>query len=102
MATFEKGKAVETADPTVEVTVTAQKPLPVGKHTFQLVVVDDANNTSAPATVDVIVRDTIRPTAVIGVSDKTPEFGKSFTLIGKDSSDVPPGKVVKYIWTWME
>jgi hypothetical protein len=102
MATFEKGTAIETTEPTIEVTVSPQKPLPVGKHTFQLVVMDDANNASAAATVDVIIRDTIRPTAVLEVSDKTPEFGRSFTLSGKDSSDVPPGKVVKYIWTLLE
>jgi hypothetical protein len=98
MATFKPGTAVETPDPTVEVTVTAAAPLPAGAHKFQLVVVDDSGNTSDPIVVGVIVRDTLKPTAVL-IAPEQVEFGQSFLLDGRKSSDVPPGKVVRYVWT---
>ena len=49
----------------------------------------------------VVVRDTQNPTAILKAPSQV-EFGMSFLLDGRDSSDVPPGKVVKYIWTMME
>jgi hypothetical protein len=98
MAVFAPGKTISTPDAEVEVTVSADSPLPVGRHTFQLVVEDDSGNMSQPAVVDVIVRDTKAPTAVLDVPPRT-EFGESFTLSGRRSSDVPPGKVVRYHWT---
>ncbi len=98
MADFVPGTAIETKDPTVEVTVTAERPLPPGRHQFQLVVVDDAGNLSLPDTVDIIVKDTLNPTAVLKAPAQV-EYGASFVLDGRGSSDVIPGKVVKYVWT---
>jgi len=98
MAKFIIGTPVATDDPGIEVTVSAESPLPVGRHTFQLVVEDDSGNSSQPDTVDIIVRDTQAPTAVID-GPRAAELGQSFSLSGKRSSDVAPGKVVKYIWT---
>jgi len=98
MATFTIGAAVETTDPSVEVTLSPDAPLAVGRHTFQLVVVDDSGNSSLPDSVDIIVRDTKAPTAVMTAPSQV-ELGESFNLDGRKSSDVAPGKVVKYVWT---
>ena len=91
-------KTVAGEEPAVEVTVDANNPLPTGQHTFQLVVVDDSGNQSTPATVQVVVRDLTAPTAVIKAPSQVP-FGQTFRLDGSASSDPPPGKVVRFIWT---
>ncbi len=101
MATFNLGVTVETAEPGVEVTINPDAPLAVGRHRFQLVVVDDSGNNSLPDTVDVIVRDSKLPTAVLTVPTQV-EFGENFGLDGRKSSDVAPGRVVKYIWTLID
>ena len=101
MADFIIGKEVETKESTIEVTVNIDKPLSVGKHTFQLVVVDDGDNKSLPAVVEVVVRDSQNPTAIVRAPSQV-EYGKPFLLDGRDSRDVPPGKVVRYIWTMLE
>ncbi|HEX9311963.1 MAG TPA: hypothetical protein VGA30_03930 [Actinomycetota bacterium] len=101
MAEFVIGKPVETEDPTVEVTVSVDIPLAVGKHVFQLVVEDDSGNQSLPATVDVVVRDSQAPTAILAAPSQV-DFGQSFKLDGSKSSDVGGGKVVKFIWTLVE
>ena len=101
MAKFNIGVAVETTDPGVEVTIDANSSLPVGRHRFQLVVVDDSGNNSLPDTVEIIVRDTKLPTAVITAPTQV-EFGESFGLDGRKSSDVAPGRVVKYLWTLVD
>ena len=101
MSKFEIGTPVETEEPTVEVTVDTDNPLPVGKHVFQLVVADESGNASQPAEVVVIVRDSEAPTAVIKAPSQV-GFGRSFKMDGSASSDVPPGKVVRYIWTLVE
>ena len=98
MAKFELNVPVETAVPKVEVTVDINNPLPVGVHRFQLIVEDNSGNASAPSFVDVVVRDTQRPTAVLDTVGPI-EAGNSFSLSGERSSDVPPGEIVKYIWT---
>jgi hypothetical protein len=98
MAVFVPGQAVQTQDPSIEVTVSPASPLPPGKHRFQLVVVDDSGNQSTPAEAEVIVVDTQRPTAVIDAPRKV-AFGSSFTLSGARSADVAPGRIVQYIWT---
>jgi hypothetical protein len=100
MPKFVVGTPVDSSTPTVEVTVDPQTPLPIGKHTFQLVVVDDSGNQSVPDTVEVIVRDSTNPTAVLRAPSQV-EFGKSFNLDGRGSSDVPPGKIAKWIFTLM-
>jgi hypothetical protein len=101
MPNFVVGTPQETQQPSVEVTVNPQTPLPVGRHRFQLVVVDDAGNASRPDIVEVIVKDSKNPTAVLKVPPQV-EFGQSFLLDGRGSSDVPPGRVVKFIWTMLE
>jgi hypothetical protein len=101
MSQFTVGAPVETEEPAVEVTVDEKTPLPIGKHLFQLVVVDEDGNESAPATVEVVVRDLDAPTAVIKAPTQVP-FGQSFMLDGRASSDVPPGQIVKFIWTMVE
>jgi len=65
MAKFSKNVAIAQADPTIQVEVSVAAPLPLGLNRFQLVVIDQSGNASAPATIDVIVKDTDKPTAVI-------------------------------------
>ena len=98
MAEFVIGAVVETAEPTVEVTVSPNRPLGVGRHTFQLIVVDDSGNISAPDQVVVIVADQDAPTAVISAPEVVPT-GRSFTLDGRRSFDVGGGRVVSFRWT---
>lgn len=97
MATFVPGETVRTQDPTVEVTVTANAPLPPGRHRFQLVVVDDSGLQSEPAVAEVIVIDSRRPTAVID-APRTVPFGSSFMLSGAQSADLAPGRITAYNW----
>jgi hypothetical protein len=97
MATFIPGQTVKTAEPTVEVTVSPNSPLPPGRHRFQLVVVDDSGNQSEPAIAEVIVVDNQKPTAVLD-APRTVPFGSSFTLSGARSTDLPPGKITTYNW----
>src|SRR5262245_43553069 len=98
MATFVMGIPVESDNPVVEVTIDRAAPLPIGRHRFQLVVVDDSGNQSAPDALEVIVRDTTKPTAVLSAPSQV-DFGQSFSLDGRRSSDVPPGRLVRYIFT---
>ncbi len=101
MSEFVIGTPLETTDATIEVTVNVQKPIPVGKHRFQLLVVDDSGNKSLPSVVDVVVKDSQNPTAIVTAPSQV-EYGKSFVLDGRTCSDVPPGKVVKYVWVMLE
>ena len=101
MPAFVIGTPIESADPLIEVTVDPAAPLPVGRHRFQLAVVDDSGNRSLPDTIDVVVRDSQNPTAVLRAPSQV-EFGASFQLDGRASSDVPPGRVVKYVFTLIE
>lgn len=109
MAKFVPGTdtAVKSDEPLLEVTASAATPLKPGKHVFQLVVVDDAGNDSAPAAVTIIIEDRERPTAVIDTLDARggriaePEvrlpFGQAFRLTGDRSSDI--GGSVR-VWNW--
>ncbi|MBX3684706.1 MAG: hypothetical protein KF909_01120 [Rhodocyclaceae bacterium] len=100
MAEFIINKEVKTDTPTVEVTLSTDKPLPLGRHTFRLVVVDDSGNTSIPDEVIVIVADAENPTAVLN-APRSVGFGASFNLDGTKSFDAGGGKVVTYLWTYM-
>ena len=100
MADFVLNQDVNTDVPTIEVTITANNPLAVGRHRFRLVVVDDSGNTSAPDEADVIVADTSAPTAVLGVPG-TVAFGTSFNLDGRKSFDAGGGKIVQFRWTYL-
>jgi len=100
MATFVVGTPVTTTTPTVDVTVDPTHPLPSGTHVFQLVVVDDQGTASAPTTVQVVIKDRVIPTAVIRAPASVIN-GQAFTLDGSASSEVPPGKIVQWVWTLM-
>lgn len=100
MAEFIPNKPVNTTEPKVEVTVDPNNPFPVGRLRFRLVVTDDAGNESAPDEVDVIVRDSERPTAVID-APRAVNFRDSFTLSGERSADVG-GRIDTYRWELVE
>ena len=101
MPVFKPGTPVTTEEPVVEVIASEELPLKPGRHRLQLIVEDDSGNVSLPDIVDLIVRDTIRPTAVLE-APKSVQPGQNFMLDGRRSSDVPPGKIVKYEWTLLE
>ncbi len=100
MAEFVLNKDIATTTPAVEVTLSPDKPLPVGRQRFQLVVVDDSGNKSAADVVEVIIADTTAPTAVLN-APRTVAFGTSFNLDGSKSFDAGGGKVVQYVWTYL-
>jgi hypothetical protein len=100
MAEFIINQEVKTETPTVEVTLSATNALPLGRHTFRLVVVDDSGNTSIPDDVIVIVADTENPTAVLA-APRSVNLATSFNLDGSRSFDAGGGRVVTYLWTYM-
>jgi hypothetical protein len=102
MANFVVGTKVVTTENVVEVTVSPTSMIPPGVHHFQLIVVDDAGNASDPATAEVVIRDSTKPTAVLRIAPTQVEPGQSFRLDGSASSDVPPGKVAQYIWLMVD
>lgn len=101
MAIFEAGVPIETAENVISVDVTPNRPLSIGRHIFQLEVVDDSGNRSAPDRVEIIVRDEDNPTAVLDVPRTVP-FGRPFRMSGQRSSDPVPGQIARYIWTLVE
>lgn len=100
MAEFVIGTDISTDEAVIEVTVSPDKPLPVGRQIFRLIVVDDSGNESKPDQIVVIVADQGAPTAVLA-GPQTVASGASFKLSGERSFDVGGGKVVKYIWTYV-
>jgi hypothetical protein len=100
MAHFVVNQDVQTDVPTIEVTIDATSALPIGRHRFRLVVVDDSGNVSAPDEADVIVADTQAPTAVLAVPGSV-AFATSFNLDGRKSFDAGGGKIVQFRWTYL-
>ena len=100
MAVFVVNTDIKTDTPTIEVTLSPDKPLPLGRHRFRLIVVDDSGNKSVPDDVEVIVADQGAPTAVLGVPRVVP-FGTSFNLDGTKSFDVGGGKIASFTWTYL-
>lgn len=100
MAEFILNQDVDTDVPAVEVTITANNPLPFGRHRFRLIVIDNSGNESKPDEADVIVADLEAPTAVLGVPS-TVAFGTSFNLDGRHSVDAGGGQIVRYRWTYL-
>ena len=100
MAEFVINADVVTEEPRVEVTVTAERPIALGRQRFRLIVVDDAGNRSLPDEVTVIVADQDAPTAVLRAPRIT-GFGRSFALDGSASVDAGGGRLVQYVWTYL-
>jgi hypothetical protein len=100
MADFVVNADVVTDQPSVEVTVSPNQPIPLGRQRFRLVVVDDAGNRSAADEVIVIIADQEAPTAVLRAPRIT-AFGRSFTLDGSNSFDAGGGRITQYVWTWL-
>ena len=100
MADFTVNTDVVTEKPTVEVTVNSDRPMPIGRQRFRLVVVDDAGNKSKPDEVTMIIADQDAPTAVLRAPKVAP-FGRSFDLDGSNSFDVGGGRIVQYVWTYL-
>ncbi|MDP8568462.1 hypothetical protein [Methylophilus aquaticus] len=87
MAKFVPRQAIKTNTSSIEVTMDAANPLHSGRHRFQLIVEDDSGNVSEPATVDVVVIDNKKPTALLD-APATVVFGRSFSLLGARSFDM--------------
>jgi hypothetical protein len=109
MSEFKVNVPVAQADPVVKVDASRDAPIPLGANRFRLVVVDDAGNESEPAFLNVIVRDSEKPTAVLqlvdeagAVIDPVVSFGSSFILSADRSSDAEPGKIVEYRFTLLD
>lgn len=101
MPIFQPGQIVDTGAQTDVLVEMGPRPLPVGRHRFQLVVVDDSGNESEPAFCDVTVIDSNRPTAVITPPRLNVAFNTNFTLSGAASTDVG-GRIARFRWTLIE
>ena len=88
-------------DTSLVITVDATSPMKTGTYLFHLEVIDDSGNRSAPAQATVIVIDDKLPNAIISPPKLSIGFGTSFTLSGKESTDIG-GTIVKYIWTLVQ
>lgn len=99
MAKFEINVPVETGEAAVVVDVDAQAPMPLGRHSFQLIVTDDSGNESEPTQFVVIVADRTRPVAVLD-GPEIVDIGKSFQLVGKRSFDIG-GSIKSYRYTYL-
>lgn len=100
MAEFVLNTDVVTNEPIVEVTVSPDRPLPIGRQRFRLIVVDDAGNRSAADEVVVIVADQEAPTAILRAPGLV-GFSRSFDLNGAASFDVGGGRITQYVWTYL-
>lgn len=100
MPKFTVNVPVETSAPNVVVDVNPQSPLAAGRHRFSLVVVDDSGNESAPDTIDVIVADRDRPTAVL-LGPEIASVGKEFALNGARSFDTGGGTIKIWRFTYL-
>jgi|GEM_PF-1544183 len=92
------GVPVLTAVPDFTVPVTPADTFSLGRHDFQLRVVDDSGNVSLPDVLSVLVVDTQRPTAVLD-GPSSVSFGDPIALSGRRSSDTGGGSIVEYEWT---
>lgn len=92
--TFTVNKPVDTPTASVEAIVAGLAPGTT--CTFQLVVIDDLGQESAPVTATVAIQ--AAPVAKI-TAPKTTAAGKTFTLDGTGST--PQGQIKTYRWTLM-
>src|SRR3954469_24647162 len=94
------GKEIDAgADSSLDVVIDATAPLSIGAHRPQLIVEDDSGNRSEAAFADITVKSSVKPNAHITPTTQSVEFGKGFSLTGKESNAGPGGKIVKYFWT---
>jgi hypothetical protein len=91
------GQTIETKEPVLLVEASRERPLRPGRMVFQLVVVDDSGNESAPVTREVYVIDDQHPTAVL-VAPERVAAGQPIRLDGSQSTDIG-GTIVRYKWT---
>ena len=61
------------------------------------VVTGDAGNVSTPALVEVVVRDSQKPTAVLD-APRLAEAEQSFEVSGSRSTDTALGRILRYQW----
>jgi hypothetical protein len=90
--TFTVNKPVDTPTPSVEATI--PNLAPGTTCTFQLIVIDQLGQESAPVTATVEIQGA--PVAKI-TAPKTAAAGKTFTLDGAGST--PQGQIKSYRWT---
>ena len=100
MAEFVINADVVTEEPKVEVTISPQRPMGLGRQRFRLIVVDSSGLKSAPDEVTVIIADQDAPTAVLR-GPRITGFGRSFDLDGSASQDTGGGRIVQYVWTYL-
>jgi hypothetical protein len=100
MAEFVINADVVTEEPRVEVTITRERPLALGRQRFRLIVVDSGGLRSQPDEIVVIVADQDAPTAVLR-GPRITGFGLSFDLDGSASQDTGGGRIVQYVWTYL-
>lgn len=100
MPQFTVGVPIRAESPNIEVTIDAARPLGPGRHTFQLVVQDDAGNESLADRIVIIVADREAPTAVLS-GPSVVNVGQSFELSGARSFDTGGGRVVAYTFTYL-
>jgi hypothetical protein len=100
MAEFVINADVVTEEPRVEVTVTRERPLALGRQRFRLIVVDSGGLRSQADEIVVIVADQDAPTAVLR-GPRITGFGASFDLDGSASQDTGGGRIVQYVWTYL-
>jgi hypothetical protein len=99
MAKLEINVPLETDQPVILVEIDPGAPLARGRHRYQLEVVDDSGNVSAPDRIVVVVADRERPTAVLE-GPAVVDIGKNFELSGEKSFDIG-GTVVRYRFTYL-
>lgn len=99
MPKFRLGSEHPTQVPKVIVDFDQEHPFRIGNtYVFQLVVVDNSGNESAPVECKVLIEDNQLPIARITLQTPPAVFGKSFTLIAKGSEDVGGGRIVAFRW----
>lgn len=96
--TLDARPPVTTPNPSLTISVDPASPLPIGRHSLQLIVTDDQGNVSDPDQTALFVIDDIAPTAVIDAPQSVP-FGQDIVVSGARSADVG-GAIVRYQWTF--
>jgi hypothetical protein len=96
MPPIKSGQTIDTTDPKIDITPTADAPLPAGSYRFGLVVEDDQGRKSPEVFVTVVVQKTL-PDAVLKGPDKV-ELNTTFSLDATGFAAVAPAKLAKFHW----